>query len=144
MRSYRTLCTVPMVILVGCASVKLPRSYVETVPQVDATTLGSIIANYMKDTYPATKTTLVLVPPEPRQAENPFTHSLLQSLSHAGFALADPTTHDGPNLHRLSYYVSAFDCGALVRLTVDGHQATRCYAQEAHRIVPVTPLTLSN
>lgn len=144
MHRYRSFTVVLVVGMGGCAAVNSPRSYVEAVPQVDATKLGSVVAEYMKDTYPAKKTTLVLFPPQPGQANNPFTTSLLQSLSHAGFALADPTTAGEPDFHRFSYYVTAFDGGALVRLVVDGHLATRCYMQETRGVVPVTPLTLSN
>lgn len=141
MRQYRSFGIGLAACLAGCASVDTARSYVEAVPQVDAVQLGSVVANYMKGSYPAAKTTLVLIPP---QAENPFTNSLVRSLSHAGFALADPTTAGGENYHRFAYYVTAFDGGALVRLLVDGHPVTRCYMQEARGIVPVTPLTLGN
>jgi hypothetical protein len=144
MRRYTSFSIALVVSMAGCTSVNAPRSYVEAVPQVDAAKLGSVVADYVKDTYPAATTTVVLVPPQPGQANNPLTNSLLQSLSHAGFALADPTTADGPNLHRLSYSVTAFDGGALVRLVLDGHLATRCYRQAARGIVPVTPLTLSH
>lgn len=143
MSRYRSFSLVLVVTLIGCTSVKTPRSYVEAVPNFDETQLGSLIADYLKHTYPAQTTTLVLIPPPPGQADNPFTTSLLQSLSHAGFALADPFTA-GPNLHRLSYCVTTFGGGALVRLVVDGHLATRGYIQEARSIVPVTLLTLSH
>lgn len=144
MSGYRSFSIVLVVSMMGCASVNTPRSYVEAVPQFDETKLGGVVADYLKDAYPAAKTTLVLVPPEPAQADNPFTKSLLQSLSHAGFALADPTTAAGPNFHRFSYYVTAFDGGALVRLVVDGQQVARCYMQQAPGVVPVTPFTMSH
>ena len=138
------LSTLVAVNVIGCASVDNTRSYVEPIPQVDATKLGTIIADCMKDSYPAASSTLILIPPQAGQANNLFTSALLQSLSHAGFGLADPTTAGGPNYHRFSYYVTAFDGRALVRLTVDGKQATRCYAQDARGIVPLTPLSLGH
>jgi hypothetical protein len=141
----RVLCVFPALVCVaGCVSVDTARSYVEAVPKVDAAKLGRVIADYMKDSYPAAQTTLVIIPPQDGQTDNPFTNSLVQSLSHAGFALADPGTTGGPQYHRFSYFVMPFDGGALVRLVVDEHQATRCYVQQARGIVPVTPLTLSN
>jgi ABC-type Fe3+-hydroxamate transport system substrate-binding protein len=130
--------------IAGCASEVATRSYVEGVPQIDPTKLGRVVSDYMKETYPATKTTLVVVAPAMEQINNPFTSSLLQSLSHAGFALADDKTSTDPNFHRFIYYVTSFEGRALVRLVVDGHRATRCYAQGAQGIVPATPLTLSN
>jgi hypothetical protein len=138
------LSTLVAVNVIGCASVDNNRSYVEAIPQVDAIKLGSIIADYIKDSYPAANTTLILIPPQAGQANNPFTNALLQSLSHAGFGLADPTTAGGPNYHRFSYYVTAFDGGVLVRLTVDGKQATRCYVQDERGIVPLTPLAVGH
>lgn len=145
MRHDRCIGFILAVGMAGCTSADALRSYVEPVPQVDEAKLGGVIADYMKDTYPAAKTTLVLIPPADRQSDNPFTNSLMQSLSHAGFGLADPTTTaDGPNYHRFSYYVTAFDGGVLVRLTVDDHQATRCYIQDSRGLVPATPLTLGN
>lgn len=145
MRQYAFIGIVLAVGMTGCASVDTSRSYVEAVPQVDAAKLGRVIADYMKDSYPAAKTTLVLIPPQPGQSDNPFTNSLLQSLSRGGFGFADPTiTANGPNYHRFSYYVTVFDGGALVRLTVDGHRGARCYIQDSRALVPVTPLTIGN
>jgi hypothetical protein len=134
-------------ILSACQSTpvaNINRSYVEPLADVDQAALGTAIAGYIAEVWPAARTTILLVPPASEQVTNPFTQSLTTGLLNSGFGVTEPNSAPGEGAHRLQYWVTTLDGEVLVRLKLDQRLAARVYAKDASgHLVAQSPVTMS-
>ena len=120
------------------------RSYVEPLADVDQAALGTAIAGYVAEVWPAARTTILMVPPASEQVTNPFTQSLTTGLLNSGFGVTDLDSAASEGAHRLQYWVTALDGQALVRLRLDRRLADRVYAKDATgHLMAHSPVTMS-
>ena len=95
----------------------------------DAQVLAAGMADFMAARLPAASTTIALDPTAAGQAGNALTPVLVTALRERGFAIANEHQAGMPGSHRVRYRVTPLDNGDLVRLTVDGTEASRFFAR---------------
>ena len=134
-------------VLSACQSTPIPdinHSYVQALADADQAALGTAIAGYVAEVWPAARTTLLLVPPASAEASNPFTQSLTTGLLNSGFGVTDSNSAPSGGAHRLQYWVTTLDGEVLVRLKLDQRLAARVYAKDvAGHLVAQSPVTMS-
>jgi hypothetical protein len=122
----RPFVLLPIVLLAGCAATG--GSYVDgSFAPTDAATLATDMTAFIKSNLPPASSTLVLDPPPAGQASNALTPAFAASLRQAGFAVALAAT---PGAHRIRYLVTPLEGGTLVRLTIDGTEASRFFTRD--------------
>jgi hypothetical protein len=131
--------------LVGCATPSIPGSYVDPALAKNSAEIGRSLATFVGETYPAPRSTILLIEPPESQKDNAVTQALTTGLLNEGFALVLPgalTTHEA---HRLQYWVSAEEGSAFVRAQLDGSTAARLYVLDPKKTwVAQSPFTVRN
>ena len=118
------------VIALGACTVGPNSSYVGPIDApADAQVLAAGMADFMAGRLPAASTIVALDPIAPGQAGNAVTPALVTALRERGFAIANEHQAGMPGSHRLRYWVTPLDNGDLVRLTVDGTEASRFFVR---------------
>jgi len=116
--------------MVGACAVGPDSSYVERIDTPgDAKVLASGLADFLAARLPASSSVIVLDPTPSGQAGNALTPALVTALRARGFAIANDRQAGMPGSHRVRYWVTPLDNGDLVRLTVDGTEASRFFAR---------------
>lgn len=125
------------VLLAGCAS--RPASYVDGVTSgLDAAAVAAGAADMIAVKAPPPGPPLALAPVPERQAGNPVTPALLNTLRARRYALADGA---GEGALRVSYAVGAVEGFVVVRVAVDGWDMARAFGRDrVGRLVPAAPL----
>ena len=136
------LVAISVTVLGGCAAGP-DSSYVGPIDTpADARVLASGLAEFLAAWLPAAAM-LALDPTPSGQDGNALTPALIATLRARGFAIADDRKADKPGTHRVRYWVTPLDNGDLVRLTVDGTEASRLFARNSDgTLQPAGPYTV--
>jgi uncharacterized lipoprotein YmbA len=139
MKRWMPALMIGTVVLGACASLDPTRSYVEPLRGNEGQQLGKAIVDYMTQAYPAANTTLLLVPPQDNQQDNPLIQALRSGLAQAGFAIAESPVNSGSGTHRLLYRVTVMDGVRTLRFSVDDTEITRVYTtDDSGALVPAS------
>lgn len=123
----------------GCAA---PASYVAGVEQYrDATAVASAAANMIASRYPVLGNPLALAPVNATQAANLVTPALSSMLEARHYAVVGAGT--SLDAHAVSYLVSPFLSGILVRVVLDGEPGAQLLARaRSGWLLPTSPALL--
>ena len=99
----------------------------------DVHALAVDMAEFVSMELPAASSTVALDPTPPEQANNALAPAFAAALRSYGFAVADGTGGARPSAHRVRYWVTPLDNGALLRLSIDGRtEGARFFVRNAY------------
>lgn len=115
-------------VLASCGLVRPNISWVEIAAETDAGPLSDAIVDFAVQVLPQSGTAIALTALPDEQAGNALTAQLRSKLAARGYRL-DPDG-DKPQ-HRLDYQVTPYADRTLLRITLDGFQASRLFSRDA-------------
>lgn len=129
---------VTALLLTACAASRSNLSYIESsVTADDAQTLARDIVDFLTDSLPPARTTIVLYPPNTKEkdTQDVLTAALLPALSDRGYGVmlidSSADTADSTGIP-LRYLVSSFNGGLLLRLQYQGNEVSRYYSKDSN------------
>jgi hypothetical protein len=117
-------------------------SFVVPITPADAAQLSGLIAGFIKEQIPDSKTALLLAAIPASQAGNPLTLNLQYALKTLGYSLVPDT---GFPVTTIRYRVSNLDKALLLRVNVNGVETARLYERSySGALAAASPMTRMN
>lgn len=114
-------------------------SFVVPLTPVDAAQLSGLIAGFIQEQFPDTKTSLLLESVPASQAGNTLTLNLQYALRHLGYTLVTDASLPTPTIR---YRVSNLDKTLLVRVKANGTETARLYERSySGALAAASPMT---
>lgn len=126
--------------LASCAIFRPTASWIEVGEERDVGPLTEAIVSLVVENLSQPSAPIALVPPPPEQNGHLLTLQLREALTNRGFRLDDEGTE---NVHSLRYLVSSYQGGILLRVTLDGTEASTLFTRDsAGALRAAAPLAL--
>jgi len=132
----------PQKLRIHSAVITNANSFVVPVTPADAAQLSALIAGFIKEQVPNTKTSLLLEAVPASQAGNILTLNLQYTLKNLGYTLVSNTSPATPSIR---YRVSNLDKALLVRVKANGVETARLYERSySGALAAASPMTRMN